>query len=282
MPSIENFLVYEYWQYDVVRHLFGFSVAVFLAGLVYFAMSAKSTAPGYRLSAYISAVVMVSAAFELGQLWLLWNDSFVWDALRGVFVPVVEERFSNGYRYMNWMIDVPMLATQLVVVCGFAGSQLKKAWAKLTIAGLAMILTGYVGQYFEAAVAGVPGYEGAENFWIWGLISTAFYIWMLLILANAVRNPQGDPSDEVRSRLKFCFWFLLATWSLYPIAYAMPLFAPTADGVVIRQVIFTIADVSSKLVFGIILTQVALRRSADLGFQPARDALLESDPSGTR
>jgi bacteriorhodopsin len=140
-----------------------------------------------------------------------------------------------------------------------------------------MILTGYVGQYFEPAVAGVPGYEGAEQFWIWGLISTAFYVWMLLILANAVRNPKGDPSDQVRSRLKFCFWFLLATWSIYPLAYAMPLFSPTADGVVVRQVIYTIADVSSKLVFGVILSQVALQRSANEGFKPALEASGETD-----
>ncbi|MEQ8772675.1 MAG: bacteriorhodopsin [Erythrobacter sp.] len=265
MPSIENFLTYAFWQYDVIRHLFAFSTAVFLAGLVYFAMTARTTAPTYRLSAYISAVVMVSAALELGQLWLLWNQSFEWAVLRGSFVPVAGEQFSNGYRYMNWLIDVPMLATQLVVVCGFAGAELRNRWAKLTIAGVLMILTGYVGQYFEPAVAGIPGYEGAVQFWIWGIVSTAFYVWMLLILADAVRNPKGDPSDEVRARLKFCFWFLLATWSIYPLAYAMPLFSPTAEGVVVRQVIYTVADVSSKLVFGVILSQVALKRSANDG-----------------
>ncbi len=278
MPSIENFLTYDYWQFDVIRHLFAFSTAVFLAGLVYFALTAKSTAPGYRLSAYISAVVMVSAALELGQLWMLWNNSFIWDALTQQFVPALDEQFSNGYRYMNWMIDVPMLATQLVVVCGFAGKELRNKWATLTVAGILMILTGYVGQYFEPAVAGVPGYEGAIQFWIWGLISTVFYIWMIFVLANAVRNPQGDPSDKVRSGLKFCFWFLLVTWSIYPIAYAMPLFAPDADGVVVRQVIFTIADVTSKLVFGVILSMVALRRSAEAGYAPAIDSMIETRP----
>jgi len=277
LPSIENFLTYAFWQYDLVRHLFAFSTAVFVAGLVYFAMTARTTAPNYRLSAYISAVVMVSAALELGQLWLLWNQSFEWAVLRGSFVPVPQEQFSNGYRYMNWLIDVPMLATQLVVVCGFAGAELRNRWAKLTIAGVLMILTGYVGQYFEPAVAGVPGYEGAEQFWIWGIVSTVFYVWMLLVLANAVRNPQGSPSEEVRGRLKFCFWFLLATWSIYPLAYAMPLFSPTAEGVVVRQVIYTVADVSSKLVFGVILSQVAVRRSAEEGFEPALKSTGEFD-----
>lgn len=278
MPSIENFLIYDYWQFDVIRHLFAFTTAVFLAGLVYFAMTAKTTAPGYRLSAYISAVVMVSAALEIGQLWFLWNQSFVWDPMSAHYVPSSETIFSNGYRYMNWLIDVPMLATQLVVVCGFVGTQLRNKWALLTLAGVLMILTGYVGQYFEPGVAGIPGHGGAEQFWIWGLISTAFYIWMIFILANAVRNPQGTPSDKVRKGLKFCFWFLLVTWSIYPIAYAMPLFAPNADGVVVRQTIFTVADITSKLVFGVILSQIALRRSAEAGYAPALDAMTDTSP----
>ena len=45
-----------------------------------------------------------------------------------------------------------------------------------------MILTGYVGQYFEPAAAGISGYEGGEWLWIWGAISTVFMVWMILIL----------------------------------------------------------------------------------------------------
>ncbi|GMN14989.1 bacteriorhodopsin [Altererythrobacter sp. MTPC7] len=276
MPTIENFFEFAVWQFDVVRHAFAFSVAVFLAGLVYFALTAYQTAPAYRLSSIISAVVMVSAALELGQLWMLWNAAFEFNPATQTFAVVDGQRFSNGYRYMNWIIDVPMLMTQLVVVAGFTGAALAKKWGMLTFTGIAMILTGYVGQYFEPAAAGIEGYTGGEQLWIWGAISTGFMVWMILILANAVRNPQGEASEDVRRGLIRCFWFLVITWSLYPIAYMWPVFDASANGVVIRQTIYTVADVTSKLVFGVMLGQVALRRSAELGFKAAQDGLMEA------
>ena len=279
MPTIENFVELAVWQYDVIRHAFAFTVAVFLAGLIYFAMTAYQTAPAYRASSIISAVVMVSAALEIFQLWVLWNASFDFNAATQTFQVVETERFSNGYRYMNWIIDVPMLMTQLVVVAGFAGAALFRKWALLTFTGVAMILTGYVGQYFEPAAAGIPGYENGEQLWIWGAISTVFMVWMIIVLANAVRNPQGEASEEVRKGLIKCFWFLVVTWTIYPFAYLWPVIDSSANGVVVRQTLYTIADVTSKLVFGVMLSQVALRRSAELGYFPAAISMLDRTPS---
>jgi bacteriorhodopsin len=48
---------------------------------------------------------------------------------------------------------------------------------------------------------------------------------------------------------------------LYPIAYLMPVILNTADGVVIRQIIFTVADVTSKVIYGIFLMQLAMIKS---------------------
>ena len=279
MPTIENFVEFAVWQYDVVRHAFAFTVAVFAAGLVYFAMTAYQTAPAYRASSIISAVVMVSAALEIGQLWMLWNASFAFNEATQTFQVVAGERFSNGYRYMNWIIDVPMLMTQLVVVAGFTGAALVRKWGILTFTGIAMILTGYVGQYFEPAAAGLPGYENGIQLWIWGAISTGFMIWMVLVLANAVRNPQGEASEEVRKGLIGCFWFLVITWSIYPIAYLWPVVDASATGVVVRQSMYTVADVTSKLVFGVMLSQVALKRSAELGYRTAIEGMMVKTPS---
>lgn len=116
-----------------------------------------------------------------------------------------------------------------------------------------MILTGYVGQYFEPAAAGISGYEGGEWLWIWGAISTVFMVWMILILAKAARNPVGAADEKVRKGLIGCFWFLVVTWAIYPIAYMWPVIDSSATGVVARQTLYTVADITSKLMFGVIL-----------------------------
>jgi len=280
MPTIENYTTYAPWAFEVIRHIFAFTAAIFLCGLVYFLLTVRQSSPQYRLSAVISAVVMISAALEIGQLWLLFNDSFVYDPALQVWVAAEGEVFSNGYRYVNWLIDVPMLMTQLAVVCGIAGSALVKRWGLLTFLGAGMIITGYVGQFFESPAAGVVDGD-ASQFWIWGAVSTVFFIALLLVLAKMVQNPIGEASDRVRSQLKFCFWFLVATWAIYPFGYLWPVIDASDGGVVTRQVLYTVADVTSKLVFGGILSYVAIRRSAEVGYEPAIEQLPDLNGSTT-
>jgi hypothetical protein len=49
----------------------------------------------------------------------------------------------------------------------------------------------------------------------------------------------------------------------------MPAVWADGDGVVARQVLFTIADITSKLIFGVVLGRVARLRSKQLGYEPA-------------
>lgn len=65
-------------------------------------------------------------------------------------------------------------------------------------------------------------------------------------------------------------WILfLVTWMLYPIAYIMPAISMTADAVVIRQLLFTIADVWAKVIYGIMIMQVVQIRSEAEGYVQA-------------
>lgn len=269
MPNFENYLEYGYWQFDVVRHVFALTVAAFLAGLVYFALTMKDVAPRYRISSVISAVVMVSAALEIFQLWLLWNRSFSFDAATQTWARVEGMVFSNGYRYANWSIDVPMLLTQLLVVLGFSGRAFWDNWGKFTTAGLLMIWTGYVGQYYEPAVAGFSETQAVLPFWIWGGVSTVFYLYILYLVYSVTHDPPEALSPQVSTEFNRIWLLLLCSWTLYPLAYLVPAVWVSDEAVVLRQVLFTIADISSKLVFGIMLSRAARHRSIEEGYGPA-------------
>lgn len=276
MPSIENFLTFDYWQYETIRHLFALTAAVFAAALVYFAMTAKDVAPRFRKTAAISAVVMVSATIELFQLWFLWNTAFI--RTDAGFSVVEGAVFSNGYRYANWMIDVPMLLTQLLVVLGYSGAAFMSRWAKLTGAGLAMIVLGYIGQYYEPAAAGIANTEQAWLFWAWGAASTVVFVYLLYVVHDSIANPQETLSDDVKASFRTVWSVILGSWTIYVIAYAMPAIWPTADGVVLRQGIYTVADITSKAIYGVLLSNIALKRSAEEGFGFSRAVMGERLP----
>ena len=266
MPNYENFFQYEYWQYEVIRHLFSLTFAVFAAALVYFAMTVRSVVPRFRSTAIISAVVMVSAFLEIVALWFLWNTSFAAvDSATGVHALVDGQIFSNGYRYANWLIDVPMLLTQFIIVLGFTAAAFWKKWWRLATAGVLMIITGYIGQYYEPFVSGHLAGNGLP-FWIWGGISWLFFFW-LLFEANAAYK-QGIhtlTSPLAAKNMKLAWTVLWVTWFLYGFAYlvpGIPGLGQSADWVVYRQIGYTVADIVSKTVFGIILARVAMQQSA--------------------
>ena len=89
---------------------------------------------------------------------------------------------------------------------------------------------------------------------------------------------QTSPA-QLQTWPKNIWWYFRATWGLYPIAYALPQLGFTGDVVVVRQLLFSIADISSKLIYGIILSRYVLRRSALEGYVPAAEAL-ETSPLG--
>lgn len=263
MENYENFITFGYWQYEVIRHAFGFTVAVFAASLVYFGMTANQAIQKYRTTFAISAVVMVSATIEIFQLWLMWDRAFVWDEAIRQMVRVEGEIFSNGYRYANWLIDVPMLLTQFLIVLQFAGRELFNRWWKLTGAGALMIILGYIGQYYEPQVAGFVEGSGAP-FWFWGLLSWLTFFGLLFMANEAVKDGLPQLSPEARGAMTNAWKILVVSWFIYGFAYmvpAVPALAESDTFVVVRQLLYTFADVVSKTVFGVLLANVAILQS---------------------
>ena len=260
--SFENLFDYSAIQYEVVLSVFTLTAAVFAAVLVYSLATARSISPRYRLTSYLTGVVMVSAVIELGLLALRWSGSFSWN---GSVYALTGDLFSNGFRYMNWSIDVPVLLTQLLIVAGITGTLFLRRWGAFVVAGLAMIWTGYIGQFDEI--------DGGAQFWIWGAVSTVFYIWLLVVAWQTIRDAKAKAPTETIRRLFGAVWILfLVSWTIYPVAYLMPQISATADGVVIRNLIYSFADIASKAVYGVLLAIIAQKLSAREGYEPAIEA----------
>lgn len=261
METMENYLVYTPAQWVTISAILTFGFAAMAAGFVYFFMTRKRIAPQYRLSSTLSAVVMVSAFLELGVLALNWRSAFEFNGLAwesGV------STFSNAFRYMNWSIDVPVLLTQMLIVLGLSGKRFTRPWIKFVVAGLLMIWTGFIGQFYESAVI----LEGISTtpFWIWGIISTIFFIYILYLVPKEVNRGSRYLSERAAGMMRDVRNLLIISWCLYVVAYLMPVISFTASGVIARTIIYTVADVTSKVIYGVMLGRVARIRSEDEGY----------------
>ncbi len=251
--------------YQMVAHVLTLGYAVMLASLFYFILTMKSVAPKYRISSVLSVVVMVSAFLLLYAQANNWTSSFVFDQEQGkYFLGAGADLFNNGYRYLNWLIDVPMLLFQILFVVTLTKSNFNSIRNQFWFSGAAMIITGYIGQYYEVT--------NIMAFAVWGAISTAFFFHILYLMRKVINEGKEGIPVKAQKALGGIWTLFLISWFLYPGAYLMPhllgieggLF--NESGVVGRQMTYTVADVCSKVIYGVMLTYVAQILSKEEGY----------------
>ncbi len=256
---------YSEMAYQMTAHLLTLGYAVMLAGLLYFALTIKSVAPRYRISSVLSVVVMVSAFLLLYAQANNWTTSFTFDLERGrYFLAPGQDLFNNGYRYLNWLIDVPMLLFQILFVISLTKSSFTSVRNQFWFSGVMMIVTGYIGQFYEVS--------NLTAFLVWGAISTVFFFHVLYLMNKVIKEGKEGIPERGQKILNGIWWLFLVSWMLYPGAYLMPHLLGVEgalyneSGVVGRQMTYTIADISSKVIYGIMLTQLAQVLSAAQGY----------------
>lgn len=257
---------YSEMAYQMSAHVLTVGYAVMLAALLYFILTIKTVAPKYRISSVLSVVVMVSAFLLLLIQQQNWTGAFTFDPSSGTYVTASDsDLFNNGYRYLNWLIDVPMLLFQILFVVTLTKSSFSSIRNQFWFSGTAMILTGYVGQFYEVT--------NPTIFFIWGFISTLFFIHILILMKRVINEGKESAPASAKKYLGSIWTLFLFSWMLYPGAYLMPyLFsfslepALTESAVVARHITYTVADVSSKVIYGILLTLAAQAMSKEEGY----------------
>lgn len=269
--SIENLVSLTSGQYTSGSLILMVSYGAHFAFILFFLMMSLQLAPRYRIVPILSAVVMASAGLSLLREFSLWQTSYA--LVDGMYQPLSENQsFTNAFRYGNWTITVPILLTQLAIAFGIARPDLHKRSLRMIVPALLMIWTGLYGQFGET------GDWTRLN--IWGVISTLFFVWLIIEVRGVITLGIANSPAPLKAWPKNIWWYFLATWGLYPIAYALPQLGFNGDIVVVRQLLFSIADISSKLIYGLILSRYVLRRSALEGYVPAAEAL-ETSPLGS-
>jgi len=252
--------------YQIVSHALTLGYAVMLAALFYFVLTIKSVAPKYRISSILSVVVMVSAFLLLYAQANNWTSSFVFDIERGkYYLESGADLFNNGYRYLNWLIDVPMLLLQILFVVSLTKSSFSSIRNQFWFSGTGMVITGYIGQFYEVT--------DLATFAVLGAISTVFFIHILYLMKKVINEGKEGIPVKAQQTLNTIWVVFLISWMLYPGAYLMPhllgieggLF--NESGVVGRQITYTIADIFSKVIYGVLLTNVAMTLSKNEGYK---------------
>merc|ERR1712187_93372 len=120
--------------------------------------------------------------------------------------------FNDAYRYMDWLLTVPLLLIEILLVMKLSDADYSsKAWS-LGVGSALMIVSGYYG---ELTVTG-----NLTPRWICWFLSMMFFLYIvyeLLVGLSAATNSEADPS--VQGKIRTAQIMTVISWCTYPIVY---------------------------------------------------------------
>jgi len=257
-------------QYDLVYNSFSFVIASMGAAFLFFLLVRGRVAPRHRMALTLSTLVVGIALYHYVRIFNSWTDAFSYTG--GSYVQDGLP-FNEAYRYVDWVLTVPLLLAELVVVLRLDSGKTRSLLIRLTTAALAMIVLGYPGEVADA--------DSTARI-VWGVLGTLPFLYILYVLFGELGKSLGRQAPGVVRLLSALRWIILVTWTVYPVAYILP--AVIDDPVVAevaRQVGYSMADVLAKPLFGLLILAIALAKSRFDGYVEEGDTS-EAAPSDSR
>jgi bacteriorhodopsin len=239
-------------QFLLVNDVFSFTIATMGAAAVFFFLQRSELAPRYRMVAVLAGIVPLVACYNYVRLFESWNGAYT-ESHGSVVATALS--FNESYRYADWLITVPILVVNLVMVIDLPRRQAQVRCFVLGLLAFEMILLGYPGQFTS----------DATTRWLWwsaSMVPFCIIVYQLYFtLGDAVRNQP----ESARHLVVLARFVLMLIWSAYPIIYVLPDLGVTGpNSFLFTQVGYACTDISAKTIVGMLFYLIAARKSAAL------------------
>ena len=226
-------------EYLLVYNVFSLVVASMFAAFIYFVFNVSEVSKKYRNAVVVSAIVVAIAGYHYFRIFSGWADG----------------EFNEGYRYADWLLTVPLLLIELLIVLGIASQKRRPLTIKLVIAAIAMIALGYPGE--------VSTNDSTK--WIFWVLAMIPFIYILVTVAGEMKAAGTRESAGVAKGIRLAAILLLVAWLVYPVAYLFPILFGESSSMAetVRQVGYSVADLLAKPVYGLAILAVAKLRTAE-------------------
>jgi len=199
--------------------------------------------PKYRQSIVILALVNFIAAY------FYWKIS---GSLRSAYTS--NTKFDESFRYLDWILTVPLLLTALVKSLGLPRKKRLELIYRLVPSALAMIILGYIGDE-------TVGTGHKLVFWSLSCIPFIYILYVLFIQLTRALDQQISSVVLLVSRVRI---LVTATWTVYPVVYLMPLLDYNGEtAFALRQCGYSLADAAAKCAFSLVIYRLARLNSAN-------------------
>ncbi|MEC7207648.1 MAG: bacteriorhodopsin-like [Pseudomonadota bacterium] len=203
-----------------------------VASTAFFFLETQRVAGKWKTSLVVSGLVTLVAAvhyFYMRDVWVATGDT-----------PTV-------YRYIDWLITVPLLMIEFYLVLRAITNVSGGVFWRLTIGTLVMLIGGYLGE---------AGYMNATFGFVIGMLGWAFILYEIFA-GEASRVAASEAPAAVQKSYNLMKWTVTIGWAIYPLGYFFGYMAGGAD-MASLNIIYNLADVLNKIAFGVIIWNVAV------------------------
>lgn len=237
-------------QYELVYNAFSFTIAVMGAATLFSFLGRSQVAPAYKTALTLTGLVTLIAGYHYLRIFNSWDSAFT---LINGKLTLTGVPFNDAYRYVDWLLTVPLLLVELILVMRLSAAETVSKGFRLGILAALMIILGYPG---EIATTNA----GRWTWWVLAMIPFLIIVYELYVGLRASIQTQHS---SVKGLVSTARTLTIVSWCFYPVVFIFPMIGLTDAGATTAvQVGYTIADIVSKAVFGVLIYLIAVKKSA--------------------
>lgn len=234
-------------EYQIVYNFLSFGIAAMGAATIFFFFQAVWIHPDYRNAVIVSSLVTGIAFYHYLRIFTSFSEAYEVDATGGYAPSGLG--FNDAYRYVDWLLTVPLLLMELILVMDLDEDTTKSMCIKLGSAAALMVILGYPGEISED--------NGVRwGFWVAAMIPFVYIVYTLFVgLSDSISAQQPAKAADM---VKDARWVTVLSWCTYPIVFLFPNLGLTGAGAQVAiQVGYTVADVIAKPILGLVVYSIA-------------------------
>ncbi|WP_426112367.1 bacteriorhodopsin-like [Massilia sp. PWRC2] len=237
-------------QYELVFNAFSFAIAVMGAATVFFFLGRSQVAAPYKTAITVTGLVTLIAAYHYIRIFASWEASYT--VLAGQ-VTATGVKFNDAYRYVDWLLTVPLLLIELILVMRLSPAETVAKGTKLGILAALMVVLGYPGE-----ISAIPATR-----WLWWTLAMIPFVIIVYDLFVGLKRSIDSQPESARGLISAARWLTVVSWCFYPVVFVFPMIGFTGGAATTAvQVGYTVADIVAKAVFGVLVYMIAVRKSA--------------------
>merc|ERR1711977_462807 len=131
-------------QYQAVYNVLSFSLASMMATTMYLWFRAFAVQDRYKSAVIISGLVTFIAAYHYIRIFNSWVGAYHYSP--GFEPELTGVPFNDAYRYMDWLLTVPLLLIEILLVMNLDEATYNAKSKTLGVGSALMIVSGYYGE----------------------------------------------------------------------------------------------------------------------------------------